>query len=325
MVRCLHPIKLRNPRYKDLSPLELDNVSEDIFGDKCIPDPLTGNFHPPDETLVVPCGRCKPCQDARRAAWVFRLSREYKFNQDKRNVLVTLTLNDDAYYYLVEDLATNHDDSRDVYTEYSSRWIKLFLDRVRKKYGYRPKYFIVSELGSRTARLHFHGIFFDVPPTFDTDLPNLWKYGFTNCGDVRSVKGITYCTKYLTKTVYNSYVFRPILRCSLRLGFRETEYTELSSALSRSVERGTTPVLFFGDRRYVVPRYYRNKLLSPTEIIQNYLNSVYSSVMAVNGNVYDDENLYNLALESEYIRSVQQGESLPIIKPINTLSPNNDF
>lgn len=142
--------------------------------------------------IVTNCGNCVQCRTEKALNWTYRCFTE-SLRSDNA-YFITLTLNDE-----------NISDSPD------KRDIQLYHKKLRQyfcnKYGYRRtlKYFLVSEYGYETERLHYHAVYFNLPYSSDisyiqisNELSAIWGKGivYTKAFDMRQV---AYCLKYLHK------------------------------------------------------------------------------------------------------------------------------
>lgn len=321
-MNCLNPIRVKNPRYRGLSKSELSDVAVDMFGDLATRDPQ-GFFHPLDESFVVPCGRCERCLSVRKSAWRTRLLREYDYNSDKKNYFVTLTFDDENLQKYV--LGKSNSEKGAILTR--------FIDRFRKRFGSSVRYFFISELGEHTGRFHFHGILFDAPVNLHTNLlRDIWKHGYVVVSRLQNGRAISYCIKYITKLhVYSrdcsESVFTPVMRASLRLGFREDEYDALRSNILAAARRGQFYTFYRFGKPLTVPRYYRKKVLTPSESLDLWLLSYFSpKVYKANGFVFDEDNdLFRYHLSVEYGKSIAEHRSLPPRKKHDSLTNFNPF
>ena len=138
-----------------------------------------------DFYIEVPCGRCINFVTSYMTKWRTRLFHEWEYmsSEARRNsFFVTLTFSDK--YLKSPDF--------DVYTcKYR------FIDRLRKKHGSTPRYWMITEYGERKGRLHLHGLFFDVQFPIH-ELEDLWQYGIVDYSYMSS-DCIKYCTSYITK------------------------------------------------------------------------------------------------------------------------------
>lgn len=76
--------------------------------------------------------------------------------------------------------------------------VQLFLKRLRAALPQKLRYFICSEYGDRTNRLHFHGIIFGASMFDAKAIDEAWGLGWTLTGECNQ-KTINYVTKYVTK------------------------------------------------------------------------------------------------------------------------------
>jgi len=101
--------------------------------------------------------------------------------------------------YAPKHLPTNNHDC----IKYCQRWMK----RLRYKIDSPIRYFLVTEEGSKNGRLHQHLIMW-IPSLADLDdmalwriLHGTWKGGILTCDRVRSLAGLGYVSKYITKNL----------------------------------------------------------------------------------------------------------------------------
>lgn len=132
---------------------------------------------------AFPCGRCMPCRINRSSIWSTRMILE-SYNHGN-SVFVTLTYNDESL-------------PADQGRQSQRADVRAFLQRLRRALPQRVRYFICPEFGSKTNRLHYHGILFGVS-TFDAKaIDDAWGKGFTQVGECNP-KTIAYCAKYILK------------------------------------------------------------------------------------------------------------------------------
>lgn len=299
---CLHPLKILNKRYKVLSSEDVwDYMKTKIGMDYCISVDPKFNFHslprlPPDYFIEVPCGKCMNCRKNKRLGWSFRLIQEIE--QYAESSFVTLTL-DSKWLPVVE--------------KDPKRYIKLYIDRLRKCLGFRPRYFLVSELGDKdhhTGRLHFHCIFFGTSKekfSFATQRVK-WPHGNVWTGYVNH-KTALYLTKYMLK---DKHGYKPFIMCSNGIG---SSYITTSNILKHL--NGFDFKMFVNSGRHFFPlsQYYTRKMFSEeillVKMLNNYLNP--ATQWRLNGVVYDDYRKFLDARDSYYKFTLDFGLSTKII------------
>lgn len=244
---CLRPIQIRNKRYQKLlqTPSQYFAYLKETIGyQNCIintTDPKEPYYLPPDYYINVPCGKCAECRKHKRLSWSFRLMQEQK--QYKSSAFLTLTLDDKS----LKRFAKNPD-----------KPIKLFIDRLRKHLGFRPRYFFVSEYGETTDRLHFHGIIFGTDRKslpFDL-LRGKWQYGHVWIAEFCDFRTANYITKYMLK---DSNGKKPILLCSNGIGLRYVTPITTNTFINNFDFKTTVQV---GRTFYPLHRYYQDKMLN---------------------------------------------------------------
>lgn len=140
--------------------------------------------------VPVPCGFCAVCRAGQRDEWQKRLEIECLWNERQGfgNSFLTLTIDDDH-------LPSVSDPKRPV---------QLFWKKVRKSLpsGSNPrfKYFLVSEYGSTTGRLHYHAIVCGLDYALCASLfRKSWNLGFVVSLPIRD-GAVRYVLKYIEKS-----------------------------------------------------------------------------------------------------------------------------
>ena len=291
---------------------ELNVFMRDRIGfDNCVPANVlpdckvpSSQLVPPDYYLEVPCGKCVGCKKKHRLGWSIRLLQE--IDNHSASTFLTLTL-DDKYY-----------------SEFRSdpkRPLKLYIDRLRKELGFRPRYFFVSELGDEkehTGRLHYHGII------FGTDVKRLpyslqrgkWNYGISYTLPV-SHKTANYLTKYLLKGTKD---YKPFILCSNGIGSSYVNRKHFDWHLNSFDFRDW---IMFNGSRYPLPQYYLRKFYSEDILLVRMLNRFRDQTPRkwyLNGQEFDDKRVYDLARKNYYRWTLRVGLSDPIIVKPNVLS-----
>lgn len=219
----------------------------------------------------VPCGKCVECVKAKINSWLFRLDKEVEISSSVR--FITLTYSTDNLTY-ADDGAT-----------LVKRDVQLFMKKLRKahsKVHKRPlKYFFVGEYGKHGFRPHYHAIIFNLQD--DKLIDSSWNLGFVSVSPLRSVSGIKYMFKYMSKPKSG-------------LTGRQREFSLMSkgmgaSFLTDAMHAYYHPELELEQRTYVttkdgfkipIPKYYKEKLFNDDErrILSNYLEARVPLVLA---------------------------------------------
>lgn len=166
-----------------------------------------------DFPVTLPCGKCDGCLLERSRQWAVRIMHEASLydspcaccnpSRIHGNSFVTLTYDDDH-------LPAGGSLDR-------SAW-RLFMDRLRKEFGYgRVRYFHCGEYGTLTRRPHYHGILFNcafpdaelftvrngMPVYRSKVLEVLWPFGLSEIGSV-TFASASYVARYVTKKIGRS-------------------------------------------------------------------------------------------------------------------------
>lgn len=196
-----------------------------------IDDPLSYSFYDSRLSMYLPlfiqasCRKCNECLMARATSLKHRLLMEAS-QYDYQPYFVTLTFDMDhlpqGYIDLPDinnpDLYPNYKCSVNPLTNVRLKeYLTLFLKRLRfsvSKSNLPTKtfrHFFISELGPLHNRVHFHGILFGLDSSdssFEkvTELiDDAWYYGDIHTKLVYNKGGISYVSKYITKSLYIGY------------------------------------------------------------------------------------------------------------------------
>ena len=293
---CLNPSTILNPRYKKLGLYGTNDYCEKVIGirNSILTDDYL--YKPPDYYIEIPCGTCFQCLKRKRLEWSFRLLQEIQ--QHKESTFVTLTFDDK---YLQE------------FKDNPKRPLMLYIDRLRKHLGYRPRYWFISELGDdvkHTGRLHFHGIFFG---TSKKDFPfdvqrGKWKYGNVWLGYV-NFKTANYITKYMLKFQKD---YKPIMMLSNGIGLSYVSRKQLDYHLNNFDPRMYCNFL---GRKYPLSSYYKTKLFCEeirVALMLNRYNDIQPKEYSLNGFKFTDYKKYCQYRKVQYDNTLRRGTSLPV-------------
>lgn len=169
----------------------------------------------------VPCGKCFECLKRRKNDWFVRALKEFThcYKRDgygrKRHVyMVTFTFNQDNLPentpYFPDPAFPDIDQSnleRSHYRKILSAKIRAWKDVIRKRLGYFPVHWLVTERGDENNRLHLHGILICRDLTDYELIRSSWKYGYSWVENLRDLKGISYSLKYMLKGLMERVLF----------------------------------------------------------------------------------------------------------------------
>lgn len=274
--------------------------------------------------IYVPCGRCAWCRRDKRNEWCLRFEIEQRDNL--YTDFITLTYDDEHVPYFI-------DESDGVFEMRASKSdVQKFIKRLRKA-GHKFKYFIVSELGPKNQRPHYHGIFFSNEKISDSDLQRTWGKGFTSSYPA-TPGAMRYVTKYILKGNDRDNNF---MLCSKRPSIGAS-YVKESNALQtyRKTDDGvyqfTMPVV--GGTLCPMPRYYKKKFkqffdeldfemnqLSTIKLMEErdkyyYLEKKYKK----NGGLKDDSKLDEV---QDFLRVIHSNYEKDVKKQHNINSKDN--
>lgn len=219
----------------------------------------------PDFYIKVDCGLCVECQRKRGNNWKTRLIDEYHYFLDKfpdRKVhFCTLTCAPEFY----SDFKEN-----------PNRFIRLFLERYRKRYGKSFKHWIVSEYGEKRGRLHLHMIAFGA--LFDVqELRSLWSYGRVDLQTLKGPQGLTYVSGYVNKVVKGDKLSKQDIPLFISKDKKTYIWTSPKLGLGYALDYANRRYhsqnnnrIFIRQREngspFSIPRYYLDKLFSPVDL-----------------------------------------------------------
>lgn len=154
-----------------------------------------------DKMIQVPCGCCRECLADNSKQWAFRILKEAA--QYENNYFITITYNED-------NLPKDHMLEKDFFTKFNKK-LKVYLARNGLRSDYR--FYGVGEYGSKTARPHYHCIFFNLDLQdlkfeyidsnhnlhFSSKLfSQVWDKGFVDIGSV-DIGSACYVARYCDK------------------------------------------------------------------------------------------------------------------------------
>lgn len=305
---CLSPSRIKNRRYAKMSKRELQEYSLSRFGNYAIR--CTENIYeyggktryssvilPPDYYIEIPCGICFDCLKRKRNEWCVRLL--YEIDAHKQNSFVTLTFDDEYLEKFKDDY---------------KRPLKLYIDRLRKALGYRPRYWFIPEKGDEvkySGRFHYHGIFFGTSRE-DMNFALMreqWMYGHSWIGYVNP-KTASYCTKYLLKFQND---FKPFILCSNGIG---KTYLKSRKDIENWHTNNYEPRMYIEryGRKYPMSQYYKRKIFGEENLFCLSLNRLTSFVKfekKVKGVSYYSQDMYEIARNNYYLLTLKLGLSQP--------------
>lgn len=249
----------------------------------------------------VPCGKCKLCLQTKKDELSLKmqleaLSARYVF-------FGTLTLNNYYYDFFYDS---------DVFTKYK---LKLLFANLRYKFP-DIRYFITSELGSKTKRLHFHFIIYLYDDynleELRKEIKDKWKYADRIQISPANIGAFQYVTKYVLKQS------KPIRLMSSRppLGINylfNNEQFFINSFITQKI--------YVNGRTYNFPKSY-NDFIIRNRIQLRELGLSESTAELIEGFISSDErinfnSLKHYSATRNYFDSPQSLQRFPIFKSSN--------
>lgn len=151
--------------------------------------------------IQVPCGCCRECLADNSKQWAFRILKEAA--QYDNNYFITITYNE-------ENIPQNKMLDKEFFTNFNKK-LKTYLKRSGLNSDFR--FYGVGEYGSKTARPHYHVIYFNLDirdlkfEYIDSNhnlhfsspfLDNVWQKGFIDIGSV-DIGSACYVARYCDK------------------------------------------------------------------------------------------------------------------------------
>ena len=229
---CIYPKLVLNPKY-------LPNKKNGYNPPKCTDERV--------KYVPVSCGHCIECRKKRRREWQVRLSEELRGGENPP-LFVTLTINNDQLERINGE--KNYK---------ATRFVRWFLERIRKETKKSAKHFLVTELGEERGRIHLHGFIWASKELVE----KCWIYGFIHIGTFVNEKSINYMTKYMLKKSIDKN-FIPKVFASKGIG---KEYLNRTDKQRNTFIEGKTDETYRfrnGSKMYL-PQYYRNKIYNDHE------------------------------------------------------------
>lgn len=229
---CLFPKLVLNPKYL---PTKKNSYNPPKIADERV------------RYVPVSCGRCIECRKKRRREWMVRLSEELRGGSGPP-LFVTLTIRNDQLQRVKGDSNTR-----------ATRFVRWFLENVRKKIGKSVKHFLVTELGEKRGRIHLHGFIWAKKEIVE----KCWIYGFVHIGTFVNEKSVNYMTKYMIKKSIDKQ-FIPKVLASKGIG---KNYINRLDAKNNKYKEGETneTYRFRNGSKIYLPQYYRNKIYTDEE------------------------------------------------------------
>jgi hypothetical protein len=160
-------------------------------------------------TFLVPCRKCQQCMLSRRNLWSERARIEYR--TALRTWFVTLTFGPDARSSILwsarKEVSRSGDDfdALDADERFAalerktSRYLTLWLKRVRRTSGATLRYFAVSE-PHEDGMPHYHALVHEVGGRVTKrELQSSWPQGFSLCKLSENDLVVRYVAKYIAK------------------------------------------------------------------------------------------------------------------------------
>lgn len=159
---CINPIRIRSPYRRD---------DDNKF-------------------IYVGCGRCAWCRKEKRDEWFIRFKLESHDNEFTK--FITLTYDDEHLPFFLDE------ETGECGYYGNKEDCQKFFKRLRKR-GFKFKYFLVSELGGDTERLHYHALLWTDDNISNDDIREAWQKGsVTDCQDANDAQ-MKYVVKYILK------------------------------------------------------------------------------------------------------------------------------
>lgn len=236
-----------------------------------------------NKVTPVPCGKCVTCKKRRARHWTFRLHQEAK--QSKSVSFLTLTYKDEHLPKSKNGFATLDKKDFQLFMK------KLRIECPKSNKQHRIKYYAVGEYGAEhhTTRPHYHAVMFNVPHRLiqsPLKITEIWGKGRVDLEYPKNESKTTnYVTGYITKSTFERRDHIDTSTGLITEDDRVAEFSLMSKGMGLSFLTDKM-VKYFKDRKIFViqgsggelismPRYYKQKIFTPTELsamYQEYIN-----------------------------------------------------
>lgn len=293
---CLNPLWIRNPKYTKLANGKNPTL------DSTYSDQYVNDYGYPDFMICVPCGKCIECRKRIASEWKCRLMHEHDncVRLGQKMHFITFTLSPEFY----EQAKKDH-----------YYFVRKFLEAYRYRSGGKsPRHFIVTELGEKNGRLHYHGIIFN-PSLSAEETKALWPWAEDHCKFIGYVqpKTCTYIIKYILKpNTWNEICDWYCPRRYVSRGLGKCYCENPINWKAHNYGNGKWYCEFEG-YKCAVPRYYRDKLFHP-DTIHSHMLEFYENPPTewrIGYNVYHDWHAYRRACKRSYLDTIKRKASIP--------------
>lgn len=183
-------------------------------------------------TLYTPveCGKCIECMRGKARDWKVRLQEDIKTYKNGKFIMLSFSNESirELRNYVYEVKEKPFILGYELDNEIAIAGVALFRERYRRKYGYSPRHWLITELGHKgTENIHLHGIIW-TDKTMN-EIEERWQYGFIGRGRKQpdgsyknwvDNQSVNYIVKYVTKTDKDHQYYRPIILASKGIGAR---------------------------------------------------------------------------------------------------------
>lgn len=213
-----------------------------------LPNPAATSVY--DYYNVTSCGKCYACLANRRRSWHFRLMNE------SLNSVITLFVT-----FTYDDLHVLKSRSPSSQKLLCKPHLQKFFKRLRHYEDF--VHYSIGEYGTNTLRPHYHSVIFFKSAPFQNPLDELtylisklWPYGFVSVSRA-SYRRLNYVLHYHVrpKKVGDGLETFQIFSKGLGLDFLD------DNMIDYLVQSKRTTIKDFNGNIYVIPRYYRKKLI----------------------------------------------------------------
>ena len=209
--------------------------------------------------VSVGCGKCVECMKQKSRQWQVRLSEEIRERKDGQ--FVTLTFSEEELQKIDETISKQlkgYDRDNEI-LRYA---VRHFTENWRKKYKKTIRHWLISEIGgTRTERIHLHGILFTNEVK---EIHKKWKYGNVYIGEYVNEKTINYIIKYVNKVDEKHKEYKPKVFASKGIG---KNYLKRKDSKRNVYVKGDTKETYVTRKglKLALPIYYRNKIYNDEE------------------------------------------------------------
>jgi len=234
------------------------------------------------QSLLVPCGKCPACINAKKKDWITRCFFESRSHDS--SIFVTLTY-EDCYLPVVEVETGKY--LRTLNPKHMTDFLKRLRNFMSKKYNRKIRYFYSGEYGSKTKRPHYHILIFGADLhhflSFDSANPSkllnnkmdeIWCLGNTKVEEFKPSHA-RYVVGYVSKKLgdYSDFLHPKQHKEFIRMSTRPALGTNGLQSFARSLIDSNSPFAKYYPTKHLgtLKKYFLKRLFPDYKTFPNTL------------------------------------------------------